>query len=79
MAERTDPATELRELCTSLAIQAGARKAVEIVDLAEALRAYIQLGPDAGQKRAGNAAVDTTKLPNAGGLRSDQLNAENDG
>jgi hypothetical protein len=78
MAERMDSAAELRELCTSFAIQAGAQKVTEIVGLAEELRLYIQLGPEAVQKRgAGNPA--DTKVAFANGLRPDQLTAENDG
>ena len=79
MAEQTKAAAELRELCTNFAIQAGARKASEIVGLAEELRVYIQLGAEALQKRgAGNLAANA-RVSFAGGLRPEHLNAENDG
>ena len=62
----TDEAAELRELCASFAIQAGAKGAAQIIGLAEELKAYIQFGPEALQR-------------STNGLRPDQLNEENDG
>lgn len=52
MVERRDDAAELRELCASLAIQAGAKDAAQIVGLAEELRTYIQFGREAMDRPA---------------------------
>jgi len=69
LIQQQSATAELRELCTSLAIQAGARLAPEIIALAEELRTYIQTGPKVG------AAI----RPTVRSLRSDELTAENDG
>ena len=44
MSEQRDEGAELREVCLGLAIQAGAREAVQIVGLAESLKAYVERG-----------------------------------
>jgi hypothetical protein len=63
---------ELRELCVSLAVQAGAKEGRQIVDLAEALRRYIQFGTMAGR----GSASETSHPRN--GIGVDELSAEND-
>lgn len=44
MAVRRDEEAELREICLGLAVQAGAKDAAHIVDLAETLKRYIETG-----------------------------------
>ena len=54
MPDRREQAAELRELCASLAIQAGAKSAAQIIGLAEELRAYIQIGHEANGRPGPN-------------------------
>jgi hypothetical protein len=73
LVERNEEA-ELRELCATLAIQAGAKDAGHIIALAETLRKYIQFGA---------AVAAWEDIPNGvseapGFLSIEELSAEND-
>ena len=44
MTDPMDKAAEVRELCVSLAVQAGAKEPDHIISIADKLRFYIQTG-----------------------------------
>jgi hypothetical protein len=71
MLTRRNEEAELRELCVSFAVQAGAKDVVHIVSLAEALRTYIQFGAAEGHLANGISAEPRF-------LSVDELSAEND-
>jgi hypothetical protein len=73
MLIRRNEEAELRELCASLVIQAGARDVGHIVSLAEALREYIQFGAAEAEGKLANGVTERPKF-----LSVDELSAEND-